>query len=123
MAPNATSSRPRQLRSNGDNRWDFLAGVLPNGINPTDIDLVYERRGHFLVLEGKRAGAVTRTGQRRFYDALHKPPYSIVVHFYGTPPDEVTAFAKWPEIPQPGTTDGLIEWIQLWYAWVERKTS
>jgi hypothetical protein len=38
----------RQLRQNNDNRWDFLAGVLPRRINPTDIDLMYERRGRFL---------------------------------------------------------------------------
>ena len=44
----------RQLRKNNDDRLDFLAGVLPYGINPTDIDLVIERNKRFLVLEGQR---------------------------------------------------------------------
>ena len=48
-------------------------------------------------------------------------PFIIVVLFYGNPPDEVTAFAKWPETPKPGTTDGLIDWIRRWYEWVEKR--
>ncbi|MHB8867472.1 MAG: hypothetical protein ACYC6T_08195 [Thermoleophilia bacterium] len=114
-------TRPRQLNSNNDDRWDFLAGVLPHGIAPTDIDLVIERKGHFLVLEGKRAGATFKLGQRKFYDALHSPPHVIVVHFYGTPPDQVERFAKWGEAPLPGDTEALIGLVRTWFEWVERR--
>jgi len=113
----------RQLRENNDNRWDFLKGTLPHGINPTDIDLVYERRGHFLVLEGKRLsmmGVPFSVGQRRFYDALNSLPNFTVVHFYGQPPVDVTAFARWGHEPHPATTDELREQVRRWYAWVER---
>lgn len=113
----------RQLHENKDNRWDFLKGVLPNRIDPTDIDLVYERRGRFLVLEGKRVGATFKTGQRRFYDALHAPPRVFVYHFYGTPPDTVTAFGLWGKPAQPGTTDDLRTIVRRWYAWVERSAA
>lgn len=113
-------TRPRQLNSNKDDRWDFLAGVLPGGICPTDIDLVIERKGRFLVLEGKRSGAIFKTGQRRFYDALHDPPRVIVVHFYGTPPDEVKEFAKWGDKAKPGDTEALIGWVRTWFEWVEK---
>lgn len=109
----------RQLRQNNDNRWDFLAGVLPHGICPTDIDLMYERRGYFLVLEGKREGATFATGQRRFYNALHRPPRFIVVHFYGTPPDEVTSFGRWGAPAHSGDTDALVSAVQRWFAWAE----
>lgn len=108
-----------QLRANKDGRWDFLWGVLPHGINPTDIDLVYERRGHFLVLEGKHEGAGFSTGQRRFYDAVHEPPRIIVVHFYGTPPATVTSFGRWGSPAKPGATEDLIAEIKRWYEWVE----
>lgn len=113
----------RQLRQNNDNRWDFLAGALPHGICPTDIDLMFERRGHFLILEGKRAGAQFTTGQRRFYDALHQPPRYIVVHFYGTPPDEVTSFGRWGAPAKPADTEALIFAVQQWFAWVEARAS
>ncbi len=115
------SEYKRQLRENKDGRWDFLCGVLPHGINPTDIDLMYERHGYFLVLEGKREGATFKTGQRRFYDALHKPPYIIVVHFYGIPPSTVTAFGRWGRPAKPASTEDLIAEIKHWYDWVETR--
>lgn len=110
----------RQLRQNNDNRWDFLAGVLPHKINPTDIDLMYERRGQFLVLEGKRVGAQFGIGQRRFYDALNALPQFTVVHFYGAPPDDVTAYAGWGREPHPGTTDDLRESVRRWFNRVDK---
>ena len=111
----------RQLRTNNDNRWDFLAGVLPYRINPTDIDLMFERRGWFLVLEGKREGAPFGIGQRRFYDALNALPQFTIVHFYGTPPDEITAFARWGREAHPGTTEELRSAVRAWFDWVERQ--
>lgn len=111
----------RQLRENNDNRWDFLSGALPHGICPTDIDLMYERRGHFLVLEGKREGANFKAGQRRFYDALHQPPRVIVVHFYGMPPDHVTSFGRWGKPARPASTGDLIAAVQQWFSWVEAR--
>lgn len=114
-------SADRQLHHNDGTRWDFLKGCLPNGINPTDIDLVFERRGHFLCLEGKREGQSFPIGQRRFYDALHSPPKFIVVCFYGNPPDAVVAFAVWGKSPAPGTADELRALVQRWYAWVEKR--
>ena len=110
----------RQLRQNNDNRWDFLAGVLPHRINPTDIDLMYERRGRFLVLEGKREGATFGIGQRRFYDALSALPQFTVVHFYGAPPDDVTAFARWGKEPHVGNTDDLRQSVRHWFDWIEQ---
>ena len=112
---------PRQLKKNDDHRWDFLSGALPNKINPTDIDLSYERRGRFLVLEGKREGAETSTGQKRYFDALAAVPQFVVVHFYGVPPDEVMSFARWGQEPQPGNTDELRASVRRWYDWVERQ--
>lgn len=110
----------RQLRQNNDGRWDFLAGTLPHKINPTDIDLVIERKGQFLVLEGKRTGAPFGIGQRRFYDALSALPEITVVHFYGSPPDDVRAFGRWGRDPHPGSTDELREQVKRWFDWVER---
>lgn len=117
------TERPRQLRQNNDGRWDFLSGVLPNHINPTDVDLSYERRGHFLFLEGKRSGAFIKTGQRRYLNALAELPNVHVIHFYGTPPDQVEAYGIWPKPAKPATTDDLISSIKRWFEWVERKAT
>lgn len=112
-------SEQRQLRQNNDNRWDFLCGVLPNGINPTDIDLVYERKGQFLVLEGKREGAQMPTGQRRFYQAMTAVPQFSVVTFCGNPPDEVTSYTPWGKEPRQASTDDLRQLVKRWFEWVE----
>lgn len=45
-----------------DYRW--LADALPGKVAPTDLDFVLERRGRFLVLEFKPAGASLPLGQR-----------------------------------------------------------
>jgi len=111
-----------QLRKNNDDRWDFLAGVLPYKINPSDIDLVCERHGNFLVMEGKRSGATFSVGQRRLYYALSNLPQFTVVHFYGNPPDDVKAFARWGQEARAGTTDELREQVRRWFRWVESRT-
>lgn len=112
-----------QLRKNLDGRWDFLNGVLPHGINPTDIDLVIERRSQFLVLEGKHEGATFGTGQRRFYDALSAVPGFTVVHFYGTPPDVVVSFGGWGGPAQSASTEDLRTFVRLWFADVEEEAA
>jgi hypothetical protein len=114
----------RQLRDqSGGGRWDFSAGLLPHGINPTDIDLAYERRGYFLFLEGKRPGETIPTGQRLFLDALSKLPRVTVVHFEGDPPAEVQRHAMWGSPLAPSTTDGLCSLITEWYGWVESEAA
>jgi hypothetical protein len=54
--------------------WDFLDGVFPRGIIPTDIDGMVEVNGHLLFLEEKRAGAGPKTGQLSAFRALSRLP-------------------------------------------------
>lgn len=114
-----------QLRSQAAARWDFLHGVLPHGIDPTDIDLCYERNGFFLFLEGKRPGQFQnlKRGQRLFYERLHAPPRYIVVRFEGNPPDDVQCFGRWDKPLEAGDADGLRNEIKLWYEWANTQTA
>ena len=54
--------------------FDWLAGVFPRGVVPTDIDGFVELSGKFLVMEFKAESAVKAdrmaTGQRRAFQAL-----------------------------------------------------
>jgi len=52
--------------------WDFLDGVFPRGIIPTDIDGMVEVNGHILFLEEKRAGASPSGGQLSAFRQLSR---------------------------------------------------
>jgi hypothetical protein len=107
----------RQLRNPNAARWDFLAGLLPHGIEPTDIDLCIERNGHFLIMEGKRNGEIMPKGQERFLNALRNGPRSVtVVTFWGNPPDEIVAFRPWGQAESSDTTtEGFRTYIRAWF--------
>lgn len=114
----------RQLRNVNAERFDFLAGVLPHGINPTDIDLSFERRGHFLFLEGKRPGQKITRGQTLYFDALKAGPRSItVVRFEGTPPDRINGYAQWGQPLIQANADGLRDFVRAWFDWVEARAA
>ena len=112
---------PAQLRDPADIRWDFLAHFLPYGIEPTDIDLLIERNGRFLALEGKRAGVSIPTGQRRCLGELDALPEFTVVHFEGYPPDDVTACAKWGQELSWTDTEHLRDRIARWFEWADKQ--
>jgi hypothetical protein len=113
--------RQRQLRNPADERWDFLKGTLPGRINPTDIDLAYERNGNFLFLEGKRPGVLIPKGQQIFFDRLADLPNFTVIRFEGYPPDSVKRFRYWhaPDWTD-GDADALRAEILLWFEWKEK---
>lgn len=105
-------------------KWDFLAGFLPYGIEPMDIDLCIERRGHFLILEGKRPLEEMPKGQKRCLDALNRLPQFTVVRIEGNPPDEVTAYARWgSDVKELTTTEGFKDLVYRWFESVERRAA
>lgn len=111
-----------QLRNPSAERWDFLAGILPRGIEPTDIDLAIEAgHGHFLFAEGKRNGEPMPTGQRIFLERLRAPKSVTVVQFLGEPPDEIEAFGILGREPTFGDTADFIAAIRRWFEWAERQ--
>lgn len=65
--------------------WEFLNDVLPGKIRPMDIDGIIERKGYFLVLEGKPLNATIKTGQRITLEQLGKRERFSVLILYGEP--------------------------------------
>lgn len=58
--------------------WQWMVGAMPDGIMPTDADGIIERRGHFLLLDGKRSLQDT-VGQKRAHAALSmKPDWTVL---------------------------------------------
>lgn len=97
-------------------RWDFMAGLLPYGIEPTDIDLCIERNGHFLFMEGKREAELMPRGQERCLAALARGPRSIsVVTFRGTPPDDIVSYTPWGKDTRSTTTEQFQSHIRAWF--------
>lgn len=60
-----------------DYRW--LTPYLPGRVAPSDLDLVLERNGHYLIMENKPAGASLSMGQRIMLKNLVRIPRSTEV--------------------------------------------
>ena len=74
--------------------WDWVAVLrmtqhVPRGARPCDIDGILERRGHFLVFEGKSREGRTSKGQQILLESLVRLPQFTVVEFHGRPPASV----------------------------------
>lgn len=111
----------RQLRDPTATRWDFLKGAMPNKrVNPTDIDLCYEHRGHLLYLEGKPPGGAVSVGQGILFDVLHDPPRSCVLVFEGYPPDDVHNYRWWGQDRSPADAGRIRRLVRLWWEQVDR---
>lgn len=111
-----------QLRNGAVVKWDFCGGVLPGGINPTDIDLAFEHRGEFLILEGKQEGEQMPRGQWIFLNALAAMSQFTVVEFVGVKPNIVHRYRLWDAIWTDTTTERFnAEVIEHWHRWVRRE--
>jgi hypothetical protein len=114
-------SMPRQIRHEGAARFDFLSGAIGRGVNPSDIDLVYERRGHFLFIECKRPEQAIPRGQAILFDsliALSREDATVkVLIVIGHPPQDIRA-ARWWGTDLEFTADAFairqlaLEWFQ-----------
>jgi hypothetical protein len=118
------SAFPRQLRQQGLPRFDFLLGALPNKEAPTDIDLVCEKNGHFLFIEGKSPMSVgISQGQSIFYDALIRlcPERVRVLVIYGTPPDDISGYRWWKKAYHPGNAHDIRSLVRRWRDWAAQQ--
>lgn len=53
-------------------RFDYADGICSGGC--TDVDMLWERNGHFLAIENKRPGERMKLGQLRTLRALASQP-------------------------------------------------
>ncbi len=75
----------RDRQAVGEDAIDFtvFSDALPGSLGFSNIDGVIERKGYFLFLEKKRAGAKVPTGQRILLEKLSLQPKTTVLVFWG----------------------------------------
>lgn len=119
------------MRNPDARHLDFgeLVGLIPTNpkLLPSNLDMVYERRGHFLLCEWKRPGESVGGGQEILLRALAAQPSFIVLMVTGDTDDgmRVSGVAQLhpdgslkPKGDNVGDLKGL---ITRWYLWVEMK--
>jgi hypothetical protein len=102
-----------QLLNNSPQRFDYAEGVASGGC--TDIDMLWERHGHFLAIENKRPGEKISLGQLIALRALAEKPEWTVWVIEGLPPDLITSGGVLDFEPQPTTLEELRNGIQAWW--------
>lgn len=109
---------PRQLRQKYTERFDFLGGVLPGTMAPTDIDQALERNGHFLFIECKRPGQKIPRGQEITFDRLVGLSDNVrVMVVFGTPPDEIVSYRWWGGDDHDATVHDVRDLVRRWFDW------
>ena len=105
-----------------------LIGLIPSNpkVLPSDIDMIYERNGCFLVGEWKRSGEKLSYGQRKLLMNLAKQPKTIVLVVVGDTDngmnvEEVFRLCTNGVLESLGNgVDTLKETILMWYEYADK---
>lgn len=103
----------RQLNQSQAERFDYAQGIASGGCS--DIDMYWERGGHFLFIENKRPGESFSTGQLIGLRALDKQPNCTVWVVRGNPPDDIHSAGPLDGEQFPLDVDSLRKRIQRWW--------
>ena len=108
----------RNLGNYLSQQWDWacLKGCFGNTkIEPTDIDGIVERFGHFLLLETKGVGVPLNTGQRIFLESWMGCPHHSAIIIWG-PSGAPVAMQVFPGPINDGDMDMLRGLVSEWFA-------
>lgn len=118
-----------KMRNSDAKHIDFgmLADIIPDKpkILPSDIDMIYERKGKFLVGEWKRAGEDVSHGQNILLDSLAKNgAFHVLLIYYWENHDDIKGFFRYTHdgrlLHAGGTLDELRNFIRRWYDWANK---
>lgn len=117
----ATNINNRQYALDAMWNWEpFNACFGGTKIRISDLDGIVERRGEFLVLEGKQCFAHIPTGQQRMFDALVEKGFTVLI-LYGAPlmklglADIVTHMQVWPNPMQEAKLRDAVAFVREWF--------
>ena len=104
--------------------FEPFIGIIPENpkLLPCDIDMVIERRGHFLVAEWKREGETFSTGQRLMLEALSRVNEFTVLLVNGCSTENEFYVIDFYELKNKRelisglSTKDLMAYIREWYA-------
>jgi len=129
------SQTPKSLamRNPDARHLDFsaLVGLIPANpkLLPSNLDMVYERHGYFLIAEWKRSSERLSKGQEILLRALAKTKGFTVLLITGDTDDGMSILEidqmtpAGPIVPKGKTVGDLKNLIVTWFDWVERKKS
>lgn len=96
---------------------EILEGAkLPRDIQPSDIDGILECRGHFLAMEKKHPGELTKTGQQIMLTALARVPRFTVIKVVRGSDGVEEVFNYRTGITKRTNPAEFISWVETW-AW------
>lgn len=103
---------PRQLYNGEPERFDYAAGICSGGC--TDLDMVWERRGRFLLIENKQPGETIPKGQLITLRELERQGWTVWV-VTGRPPDDIISAGLLDGPQHPMGVQQLRLRIQRWW--------
>lgn len=118
------------LRNPDARHIDFEAfqGIIPENpkVLPSDIDMVFERKGYFLVAEWKRGNEPVSLGQKFMLQALARNTNFCVLMVRGHTDDGVHIEKFWRVVdgackPMGTTVDEFRNFVRRWYWWADGK--
>jgi hypothetical protein len=86
----------------------------PTKITFGDLDLVTERHGHFLFIEGKRQDEKPSLGQSILFDALTADGHAVLL-LYGNPPTDIREIQWWGDERKPSSARDLHHTLTRWF--------
>ncbi|MDD5502445.1 MAG: hypothetical protein PHH26_03155 [Candidatus Thermoplasmatota archaeon] len=107
--------------------WGILKGCFGDSkIEPTDMDGLVERKGHFLVLEAKQPGVKIKQGQWWTFNALVNTGYFTIVILWGerNKPQEMQVLYPLPYKATPKRSADLRQLrkvVSWWYRYANSK--
>lgn len=106
--------------------WSFLNGSFGNPrIRASDIDGMVEINGHFLMLEGKKGGYVSK-GQEILFDRWIRNGHALILmHGMDHAQESMIIVARgglWPatSTPMAGNANTVRQLCQAWSTWASR---
>lgn len=107
--------------------WGILKGCFGDTrIEPTDVDGLVERNGHFLLLEAKAPGVPVKQGQWWTFNALRNTGYFTIIVVWGqtNAPEAMQVLYPPPLAAGPkkqADLNDLRNVVSWWFARVNRK--
>lgn len=102
-----------QLRYSTTERFDYLSGVGSGGCS--DLDVLMERHGHFIIIENKRPDEELKGGQLYALRRLAAEPNKTVLVVRGTPPDDIISVGPLDGDQRPANATIVREMVQEWW--------
>lgn len=103
--------------------WDIFNKCFGRGIRFSDIDGIVERKGQFLVVEGKSSGAPIPKGQLTMFKEMVATDRFTILILWGNPgePEEYEVFGKINLPKSKCNSKKIDEFIKGWYNWADRR--